>query len=277
MQRNFALQGIPVTNKQVYRLFTLKRELAMQTSAALHPAIPSPESGLNATSLFGHRCALHGHSSALILRESEDACEAHDHGQPGHRCGESEPVRKLVLKCPLIDELLDARRAIFGGPEAEAVFVGYRNHAYHILNFARQWIAPSAERDDKIAIAAVFHDIAAWPTGNLDYLSPSADQAEAYLDETGRSAWKQEMRLMVEMHHKITAYEGAHKEWVEPVRRADWCDVSFAMFRFGLPKAFVDEVRTAFPIAPFYPQHVYKLSALWALRHPLNPAPIFRW
>lgn len=277
MQRNFAAQGMLAANPQVYRSLTLKREFAMHPDASLLPAMPAPESGLNAMSLFGHRCALHAHGSTLMLSEAENDCKAHDHGQPGHRCGERGPVRKLVLKYPLIDELLDARRAVFGGPESEAVFVGYRNHAYHILNFARQWIAPSAERDDKIAIAAVFHDIAAWPTGNLDYLCPSADQAEAYLDEIGRSEWKQEMRLMVEMHHKITAYEGAYKEWVEPVRRADWCDVSFAMFRFGLPKAFVDEVRAAFPIAPFYPQHVYKLSALWALRHPLNPAPIFRW
>ena len=30
----------------------------------------------------------------------------------------------------------------FGAVDAEPVFIGYRNHAYHILNFARQWVDP---------------------------------------------------------------------------------------------------------------------------------------
>ena len=181
----------------------------------------------------------------------------------------------IVRTYPLIDELLDARRKFFNNDDA--VFAGYRNHAYHILNFARHWMEQRPERDEKIAIAAVFHDIAAWPDGNLDYLKPSADAAGAYLDQTGRSAWKPEIRLMIEMHHKITAYRGEKCEWVEPIRRADWCDVSFALFRFGLPRSFVDEVRQAFPLGAFYPGHVYKVTFKWMLRHPLNPAPIMRW
>lgn len=217
-------------------------------------------------------CALHNHGAGAP-RE----CHADDHGAPGHRCEVSGGTRDIVHRYPLIDELLDARRSVFGGPEGQKVFVGYRNHAYHILNFARQWIEPSPQRDDKIAIAAVFHDIAAWPNDNLDYLSPSADQADVYLDSIGRDAWKPEMRLMIEMHHKIRAYKGVHQEWAEPVRRADWCDVSFATMRFGLPKSFVDEIRAEFPLAPFYPGHVYKVSLKWMLLHPLNPAPIFKW
>lgn len=221
-------------------------------------------------------CALHSHS-----RQAEEAgggdCQAHDHGAPGHLCERRGPIRDIVQRYPLIDELLDARRSVFGGPDMDKVFVGYRNHAYHILNFARQWIEPSPRSDDKLAIAAVFHDIAAWPGGNLDYLEPSADQAEAYLDSVGLADWKPEMRLMIEMHHKITAYTGTRQEWVEPVRRADWCDVSFGLRSFGLPKSFVQEIGKEFPIAPFYPGHVYKASFFWLLRHPLNPLPILRW
>jgi len=181
----------------------------------------------------------------------------------------------IVRSYPLIDELLEARRNLFGG-NAD-VFTGYRNHAYHILNFARQWVGADAERDEKLAVCGVFHDIAAWPDGNLDYLDPSADLADAYLDQTGRSAWKTEMRLMIEMHHKLTAYRGDKHETVEAVRRADWCDVSFALFRFGLSKTFVDEVRREFPLGSFYPGHVYKVIGKWMIRHPLNPAPIMRW
>ncbi len=74
----------------------------------------------------------------------------------------------IVRSYPLIDELLEARRNLFNN--TEAVYAGYRNHAYHILNFARQWVETNPDRDEKLAICAVFHDIAAWPNGNLDYL-----------------------------------------------------------------------------------------------------------
>jgi hypothetical protein len=181
----------------------------------------------------------------------------------------------IVHSYPLIDELLEARRNLFGGDEK--VYAGYRNHTYRMLNFARQWIEPSPDRDEKLAICAVFHDLAAWPEDNLDYLEPSADLADAYLEEIGRSGWKAEMRLMIEWHHKITAYRGEKHEWVEPIRRADWCDVSFAMFRFGLPRSFVDEVREMFPLHSFYPGHVYRVIGKWMIRHPLNPVPIMRW
>jgi hypothetical protein len=64
------------------------------------------------------------------------------------------------------------------------------------------------------------------------------------------------MRLMIEWHHKITAYCGEKREWVEPIRRADWCDISFTIFRYGLPRSFVNEVSQAFPLGAFYPGHV---------------------
>jgi hypothetical protein len=35
------------------------------------------------------------------------------------------------------------------------------------------------------------------------------------------------------------------------VRRADWCDLSFTLLRFGLPGSFVNEVRQAFPLSAF--------------------------
>ena len=183
-------------------------------------------------------------------------------------------TKDLVRSYPLIDELLEARRKLFGGNEA--VYAGYKSHAYHILNYARQWTDPTPEKDEKVAICAVFHDIAAWPDGNLDYLEPSADEADRYLDQMGKSAWKPEMRLMIEMHHKITPYRAEHHELVEPVRRADWCDVSFAVLRFGLPASFVAEVRREFPLGAFYPGHVFKVIGSWMIRHPLNPAPIMR-
>ena len=43
------------------------------------------------------------------------------------------------------------------------------------------------DRDDKLAIAAAFHDIAAFDT--LDYLVPSIEAQDAWLQQTGRQAW----------------------------------------------------------------------------------------
>ncbi len=181
----------------------------------------------------------------------------------------------ILRDVPLIDELLEARKKLFGGDEN--VYAGYRNHAYRMVNLARRWAPATPERDEKLAICGVFHDLGAWPDDNLDYLDPSADLADAYLDQTGRGAWKSEMRMMITWHHKITAYRGESREWVEPIRRADWCDVSFTLLRYGLPKGFVDELRRAFPLGAFYPAHVCKVTAKWMIRHPLNPTPIMRW
>ncbi|MCR9090173.1 phosphohydrolase [Algiphilus sp.] len=216
----------------------------------------------------GHGCAAHAPEAVRKAAASANGAECDR---------ESLRPREIIHHFPLIDELLEARRVVFGGDDQEPVFQGYRAHAYHILNFGRQWMTAQPERDEKLAIAAVFHDIAAWPNDNLDYLRPSADQADAYLDAIGRSEWKPEMRLMIEMHHKLRPYRKAHAEWVEPVRRADWCDVSFNLLRFGLPKSFIKEVNASFPLGKFYPGHVYKVSAKWMLRHPLNPIPILRW
>ena len=252
--------------------------MIMKTSSRTDDTGSNAKMDANLVPVFGHSCAMHAHAHGAMPMQAHGECDARDHGQPGHRCDLKGPVRDIIRKYALIDELLDARRTVFGeGADKEREFIGYRNHAYHLLNFARQWVDPSPEREEKIAIAAVFHDIAAWPDEDLDYLGPSADQADEYLDQIGRSAWKAEMRLMIEFHHKITSYKGQSREWVEPIRRADWCDVSFATMRFGLPKGFVDEVRAAFPLAPFYPGLVYKASFKWMLRHPLNPMPILRW
>jgi hypothetical protein len=218
--------------------------------------------------VHGPGCAAHAPDA---VRKAAASAEAQN-PQP-----EMAKVDDIIHSYPLIDELLDARRGIFGGDDQEPVFQGYRCHAYHILNFGRQWMAPKPDRDEKLAIAGVFHDIAAWPNDNLDYLRPSADQADAYLDSIGKQGWKPEMRLMIEMHHKIKQFKGEHADWVEPVRRADWCDVSLNLMRFGLPKSFIKEINAEFPLGKFYPGHVFKVSAKWALRHPLNPVPILRW
>lgn len=181
-------------------------------------------------------------------------------------------MNKIITKHSLIDEIMDARRTIFGD-----AYPGVKNHAYHLLNFARCWIPESKDRDDKLAVCASFHDMAVFPDGNLDYLEPSVALAHAWLEETGHSAWKREIELMILWHHKIRSYSGESKEVVEPVRKADWIDVLLGTVRFGLDRSFVNEVWSALPVSGFLPQAVVKATCAHVIRHPLNPLPIFRW
>src|SRR5262249_49910840 len=80
---------------------------------------------------------------------------------------------------------------------------------------------------------------------------------------------------MIASHHKLTAYQGPFANLVEPFRQADWVEMSFGLFRFGLPKEFVKEVRATFPVSAFYPKTVLKSASRWLVRHPLNPAPYY--
>jgi hypothetical protein len=56
-----------------------------------------------------------------------------------------------LVRHPLIDEILDARRECARG--RNAAFEGYRNHAHRILNFVRAIATLSTTEEEKIAIA----------------------------------------------------------------------------------------------------------------------------
>ena len=78
-----------------------------------------------------------------------------------------------VVRHPLIDEILDARREFARGHTA--AFEGYRNHAHRVYNFARSIASTSPEDDAKTAIAAAFHDLFVFD--GLDYIEPSIEAA----------------------------------------------------------------------------------------------------
>lgn len=180
-------------------------------------------------------------------------------------------MTKLIDRHPLIEEILDAAR-----PRLGDAHLGYRGHVYRTFNFCRLLAEPGTDRDDKIAIAAAFHDVAAFPEGNLEYIPPSAAAAREHLQATGRAAWIPEVDLMIELHHKVTPYRDAHALLVEPFRRADWIEVSYGFLRFGVPRSFVAEARATFPMNGFYAR-VLRAIGSWSIRHPTNPLPILRW
>ena len=177
-----------------------------------------------------------------------------------------------LVRHRLIDEILDARRDHARGQHA--AFEGYRNHAHRIHNFARAISPFSAEDEEKIAIAAAFHDLCAFD--GLDYLEPSIEEAGRYLRETGREAWDREVAYVIAFHHRVRPYRGEFASLVEPFRRADWNDFTLGLVRGGIPRELRKAADVELPVGEFVPKAVTKLALSWVPRHPLRPAPPFR-
>ncbi|MEA2143263.1 MAG: hypothetical protein QOI64_1693 [Solirubrobacteraceae bacterium] len=182
------------------------------------------------------------------------------------------PLPELVREHPLVEQILADHKDRARGDEV--AWAGYTGHVYRVLNFARALAPDTADRDDKLAIAGAFHDLEAF--SSLDYLGPSIRTQDAWLRETGRSAWGDELALIVAEHHRITPYRGAHAPLVEAFRRADLVDVSQGLVRGGLPRAYVREVRSAFDVGNFFTKVVPLAVAKRVVTRPWDPMPHLR-
>jgi hypothetical protein len=185
-------------------------------------------------------------------------------GQPPQTYAHAVIPPEILRSLPLVDEILESHR----DPHAhgdDAGYDAYKAHVYRVVNFARALVPDRPDRDDKLAIAAAFHDLAAFET--LDYLVPSIAAQDAWLQETGRNNWSDELALMVAQHHRLSRYgpTRAHAPLVEAFRRADLVDVSQGRIRFGIPSPYVEEVRAAFDASVFF-KRVVPSGALRALR-----------
>lgn len=150
----------------------------------------------------------------------------------------------------------------------------YKNHVYRVfLNCLL--IDREKNNEDRYAIASVFHDIGIWTNHTFDYLYPSIEQAKIYLTEKNKTEWIDEISLMIYWHHKMSKYQGMHKEIVENFREADWIDVSLALLTFKYDKKQINENRRRFPNLGFH-RFLIKEALKNFLKHPLNPLPIFK-
>lgn len=173
---------------------------------------------------------------------------------------------------PLVEQILDEHRD--WGRRDPRGWAGHRGHVYRVLNLARALAPPHADRDDKLAVAAAFHDLASFAT--LDYLAPSIQAMDAWLETSGRSAWSAELAVAVARHHRLRRYRGPYAELAEAVRRADLVDVSQAALRMGLPRDFVRTVRRTFASETYFTRSVPRAIGRHLIRHPLDPLPILR-
>lgn len=155
-------------------------------------------------------------------------------------------------------------------------FEGYRGHVYRMFNFCLAVHAASEEEQDKLAIAASFHDIGLWSDHTVDYLPPSIQQAKTYLDEKGLEEWSEEIGLMIEWHHKIRPYRDTRFPLVEVFRKGDLVDFSLGLFRCGVPRERLRQVKDTIPNAGFH-RFLMKGARDWFLGHPFIPPPFMRW
>jgi len=177
----------------------------------------------------------------------------------------------MLTRLALLDDLLQKHAPAIGDD-----MIAYRNHCYRIVNFANVLATGDADQQDKLAIAAAFHDLGIWTHSTFDYLPPSEHLARAWLPTVQRADWSDEIAAMITEHHKITACAPHQTALVEAFRQADWIDVSAGVLRYGLPRSFIREAQSAFPDAGFH-FRLLQLSGKQALRHPLSPLPMMRW
>jgi hypothetical protein len=176
----------------------------------------------------------------------------------------------MMTNLPTVEEVLDDHASQLGHD-----LVAYRNHVYRVANLC---IAIGGDRVDpeKIAVAAVFHDLGIWTNNTFDYIAPSVAVAREYLTARGRANWIPEIEAMIEDHHKVTTSRANPSVLVESFRRADWIDVTLGLRRFGLSRTCISALESRWPDAGFHRRLVELTIDRW-WKHPLNPLPMVKW
>ncbi|MCD4719912.1 MAG: HD domain-containing protein [Desulfobacula sp.] len=173
---------------------------------------------------------------------------------------------------PLLEEILAEYKDVIGED-----FRSYKNHVYRVVNFClRLKQDTDNEQEERIIIAACFHDLGIWANDTFDYLQPSIVLAKEYLKRRNLEKWSVEIELMIDTHHKIRKYEDDNHPLVEVFRKADLIDVSLGMVKFSLSTDFIGNIKITFPNSGFH-KRLIQLTVRELFRNPLKPLPMIRW
>ena len=177
----------------------------------------------------------------------------------------------LLTSLPTVEEVLADHAAELGHD-----LLAYRNHVYRVVNLCLAIVGDNRVELDKLAVAAIFHDLGIWTNNTFDYIAPSIAIALKHLAARGMADWIPEIEAMIVDHHKVTPSR-ANPQWlVESFRRADWIDVSRGLRRFGLPHTVIASVASTWPSAGFHRRLVQlTIDRFW--KHPLTPLPMVKW
>jgi HD domain len=177
----------------------------------------------------------------------------------------------LLTSLPIVEEVLGDHASALGHD-----FIAYRNHVYRVVNLCLAIVGDSRVELEKVAVAAVFHDLGIWTNKTFDYIAPSVAIARQHLAARGLADWIPEIEAMIVNHHKVTAYRANPQSLVESFRRADWIDVSRGLRRFGVPRPLIAAVAATWPGAGFH-RRLVELTIDRFSEHPLTPLPMVRW
>ena len=177
----------------------------------------------------------------------------------------------LLTSLPTVEEVLNDHTSELGRD-----LIAYRNHVYRVVNLCLAIVGERRVELEKIAVAAVFHDLGIWTNNTFDYIAPSVAIAHKHLSARGMSDWIPEIEAMIVDHHKVTPSHANPQLLVESFRRADWIDVSRGFRSFGVPRTFIANVGRTWPDAGFHRRLVELTIDQW-WKHPLNPLPMVKW
>jgi hypothetical protein len=173
----------------------------------------------------------------------------------------------LLTSLPSVEEVLGDHASELGHD-----LIAYRNHVYRVVNLCLAIVGDSRVELEKIAVAAVFHDLGIW----TNYIAPSVAIARKHLAARGMADWIPEIEAMIVDHHKVTPSLANPQSLVESFRRADWIDVSRGLRSFGVSRRFIAAVATTWPSAGFH-RRLVQLTMDRFLKHSLNPLPMVKW
>jgi hypothetical protein len=177
----------------------------------------------------------------------------------------------LLTNLPTVEDVLDNHASELGHD-----LIAYRNHVYRVVNLCLAIVGDRRVELEKIAVAAVFHDLGIWTNNTFDYIAPSVSIARKHLAARGMADWIPEIEAMIVDHHKITPSRANPQSLVESFRRADWIDVSRGLRRFCVPSPFIAAVSSTWPNAGFHRRLVQlTIDRFW--KHPLTPLPMVKW
>src|SRR5262249_28347060 len=153
-----------------------------------------------------------------------DARLSHVHASSGPGCEEV-----TLLECAPMAHDADAAGLITRLPTVEAVleghaselgrdFIAYRNHVYRVVNLCLAIEGDRRVELEKIAVAAVFHDLGIWTHQTFDYIAPSVAIVREYLTARGMTDWIPEIEAMIRDHHKVTRARAHPQSLVESFR-----------------------------------------------------------
>mmetsp|Transcript_40315 Transcript_40315/g.89538 ORF Transcript_40315/g.89538 Transcript_40315/m.89538 type:complete len:211 (+) Transcript_40315:107-739(+) len=158
-------------------------------------------------------------------------------------------------------------------------YEGYRGHCYRVLTYAMHMLHGDEKYRDAIEAALVFHDIALWSAGELDYLDPSWAEAEKVLTEDFDSEQLQLIKDIIIFHHKVTPFTGPHAEVVEAVRKGDLIDFSLGLVANGVSRNDIAKVDAELPNSGFHLSLLKTFPRLHGFNVPayLKIGKVFYW